>query len=57
MKMIMQHTSYPDRSDWPLLCKRSGVMDLEKLDTVKAVMHRVRDEGDEAVLDLTRQFD
>jgi len=53
----MQHTLYPDRSDWPLLCKRSGVMDLEKLDAVKAVMHRVRDEGDEAVLDLTRQFD
>ena len=55
--LMMQQFILPDRTEWAALCKRSGKMDLEKIDTVKEIMNRVRENGDHAVLDLTRQFD
>ena len=47
----------PGRSEWDALSQRPA-NDLSKLtDTVRSVMHRVRDEGDAALRDFTARFD
>ena len=53
----MRIIRYPEPKDWPTLCRRPAIArtDLEK--TVRAIMDRVQAEGDNALIEYTRQFD
>ena len=53
----MIQIDYPERSLWPDIVKRP-VMNTEHLfDTVRAILRRVKSEGDRAVLEYEEQFD
>ena len=53
----MIQIDYPERSLWPDIMKRP-VMNTEHLfDTVRAILRRVKSEGDRAVLEYEEQFD
>lgn len=54
---MIAHKQNPDPSEWSNLCKRSGILASDKVETVRSIMDRVRDEGDRAVIELTRTFD
>lgn len=54
---MMRNLVNPKRSDWPSLCQRPA-MQLEFLEgVVKNIITRVRASGDEALKDLSLQFD
>lgn len=53
----MRVVKFPKREEWFELCKRP-VMDTSKLEgTVKAIMQKVKLEGDSALFELTEKFD
>lgn len=53
----MKQIEYPDKTQWPEILKRP-VLNVESLfDTVRAILDRVKAEGDRAVLAYEEQFD
>jgi len=53
----METIFYPTRDSWDGLCKRP-VLELKNLDTpVRAILNRVKTDGDEALREYSRQFD
>ncbi len=53
----METIFYPTRDSWDGLCKRP-VLEIKNLDTpVRAIMNRVKIDGDEALREYSRQFD
>lgn len=53
----MQLLSFPDRAEWPALLARpvQSTVTIEK--TVAPILERVRNEGDQALAELSKQFD
>ncbi len=53
----MKRIAFPSRSQWDELLKRPAIDTVTLQQQVKAVMDVVRQDGDKAVLQFTRQFD
>ncbi|MFM7327433.1 MAG: histidinol dehydrogenase [Bacteroidota bacterium] len=53
----MRIINKPDRKDWPDLCGRPGIARTDLENTVRAIMDKIRSEGDTALMEYTRRFD
>lgn len=53
----MKTYKYPQREAWMELCKRPVIEAANLEEVVGRIMRQVRDEGDQALLELTRKFD
>jgi len=53
----MKKYKYPCREEWPSLCERPYVDNSKIIDVVNEIINSVRQNGDSALLKLTRTFD